>query len=142
MFHELLEDADERSSEAVHTAFLDSLRTVVDEVGREQTAESSGLDVSRIAALEAGEPIEVTLSEAAGLLAASEEYPETETIAVEARDHLLMGMTTAVLDVDTIAANLGGDISATGIQQRIEGRAEMSLEEYARIYAFIESRKR
>ena len=142
MFHQLVEDAGERSPEAVHTASLDSLRSVVEEVGRERAAESSGLDTSRVAALEAGEPIEVTLLEAAGILAASEEYPDAEAIAAEARDHLLLGMTTAVLDVDTIAANLGGDVSATGIQQRIEGRAEMPLEEYARLHAFIESRKR
>lgn len=142
MFHELVEDAAERSPEDVQSDYLDSLRTVVDEIGREHVAESSELDTARLAALEAGEPIELTLSEAAGVLASSGAYPDAESVAAEARDHLLMGMTTAVLDVDTIAANLGGDVSATGIQQRIEGRAEMTLGEYARLHAFIASRQR
>jgi hypothetical protein len=85
-----------------------------------------------------GEAVELTLEEAAGIVAADEGAP-ADAIAAEARDHLLMGMTTAVLDVDTLAANVEG-MEAKAIQQRIEGRMEMTLAEFATLQAFIEGR--
>lgn len=140
MLQELVERPGDRSAADLHEAYLAALREVVDTVGIEDVAESSGVEVDRIGALVDGETVDLSLEEAAGILAAAEDAP-ADALAAEARDHLLMGMTSAVLDVDTVAANLEG-MSATGIQQRIEGRSGMSLEEFATLHAFIASRQR
>ena len=67
---------------------------------------------------------------------------EPETIVYELRDHLLMGMTTAVLDVDTIAGAIDADLSGQEVQQALEGRAPMTLAQLSEIQAVIEDRKR
>jgi len=138
MLQELVERPGERSGEELHDAYLAALREVLDAVGVEAAAETSGVDDGRLAALADGDDVELTLEEAAGILAADEGAP-ADALAAEARDHLLMGMTTAVLDVDTIAANLKR-MEATGIQQRIEGRTEMTLAEFAAVQAVIAAR--
>lgn len=140
MLQELVERPGERSAAELHEAYLAALREVVDAAGVETVIETSGVDEDRIGALAAGESVALSLEEAAAILAAEEGAP-ADALAAEARDHLLMGMTTAVLDVDTVAANVE-DMSATGIQQRIEGRSGMSLEEFATLHAFIASRQR
>lgn len=139
MLQELVERPDERSGGEVHEAYLAALREVVEVEGVEAVAGASGLPADRVEELKDGADPELTLSEAAALLAAREGAPG-DALAAEARDHLLMGMTTGVLDVDTVAANVEG-MEATGIQQRIEGRTEMSLAEFARLHAFIASRQ-
>lgn len=140
MLQELVDRPGERSATELHEAYLAALRAVVDDVGTGEAAASSGVPEDRIAALVDGEPVELSLEEAAGILAAREGAP-ADALAAEARDHLLMGMTTAVLDVDTVAANVDG-LSGTEVQQRIEGRAASTLEEFARLHAFIASRQR
>lgn len=140
MLQELVERPGERPAVELHEAYLGALREVVDDAGVETVVETSGVDEERIVTLADGDSVDLSLSEAAGILAAGEGAP-ADALEAEVRDHLLMGMTTAVLDVDTIAANVEG-MSATGIQQRIEGRTEMSLEEFATLHAFIASRQR
>lgn len=140
MLQELVERPGDRSAEELHQAYLAALREVADAAGVDAVSEASGIDEDRIEALVAGESLDLSFVEAAGILAAEEGAP-ADALAAEARDHLLMGMTTAVLDVDSVAANVEG-MSATGIQQRIEGRSEMSLEEFATLHAFIASRQR
>lgn len=140
MLQELVELPGDRSAGELHEAYLAALREVVDAAGVEAVVETSGVDEERIRALAAGESVHLSIEEAAGILAADEGAP-ADALVAEARDHLLMGMTTAVLDVDTVAANVEG-MSATGIQQRIEGRSGMTLEEFATLHAFIASRQR
>lgn len=139
MFQELVERPGDRSAAALHEAYLTALREVVDAAGPEAVVETSGVDEDRVRALADGETVELSLEEAAGILSAEEGVPPA-TLAAEARDHLLMGMTTAVLDVDTVAANVEG-MEPTGIQQRIEGRTGMTLEEFATLHAFIAARQ-
>jgi hypothetical protein len=139
MLQQLVERPGERSAAELHQAYLSALREVVETVGVEAVVEESGVAAERVGALADGEDPDLSLSEAAGILAAEEGAP-SDAIAAEARDHLLMGMTTAVLDVDTVAANVE-EMGATGIQQRIEGRAWMTLEEFATIHAFIAGRQ-
>jgi len=140
MLQQLVERPGERSSGDLHEAYLAALRDIVDAVGVDAAAETSGVDRERLSAIADDGVVELTLEEAAGILAA-EEGVSAEALAAEARDHLLMGMTTAVLDVDTVAANLEG-MSATGVQQRLEGRTGMTLAEFAALHAFVASRQR
>lgn len=139
MLQELVEAPGELDPTELHEAYLAALREVVETVGVEAAAESSGLAEDRIETLVAGAPVEMTLSEAAGILAAREGAP-ADALAAEARDHLLLGMTTGVLDVDAVAANVDG-MEPTGIQQRVEGRTGMTLAEFAALHAFIASRQ-
>jgi hypothetical protein len=53
-----------------------------------------------------------------------------------------MGMATAVLDVDSIAAKIDADLTGQEVQQALEGRAAMTLGQLAEIIAVIERRKR
>jgi hypothetical protein len=51
-----------------------------------------------------------------------------------------MGMTTGVVDVDTIASNVDLDLSGQEVQQAIEGRIPMTLDELAAIHGYIAGR--
>jgi hypothetical protein len=73
-------------------------------------------------------------------LALSDDYPDSEAIVLELRDHLLLGMTTGVLDVDTVASNVELGLSGQEIQQALEGRNAMTLEQLAAIHRFIAER--
>lgn len=139
MVHRLVEGPGERSPSELHEAYLASLRAIVDAAGTDAVAKDSGVDAERLARLADGVQVELSFEEATGILAAEEGAP-ADAIAAEARDHLLMGMTTAVLDVDAVAANVEG-MGATGIQQRIEGRTGMTLAEFAALQAFIDGKQ-
>ncbi len=102
------------------------------------TAETE-LDREVVAAIGNGDAPELTLEDAAGILATGD-APAQDDILLEVRDHLLMGMTTGLLDVDTLASSIDSDLGARAIQQKIEGRAPMTLEEYALVHHFIASR--
>ncbi|MFB6111048.1 MAG: DUF5791 family protein [Halobacteriaceae archaeon] len=86
---------------------------------------------ARLRALAAGDRIDLTLEEAAQVLALTDEWPDAETLLIEVRDTLMLRMSSAVLDVDALAAEIDADLGPTALQQRIEGRHPMTLEEYA-----------
>lgn len=140
MLYELVDESTETDPDAFLAAYRSGLQDVVATAGTERAVEA-GVDESTAEAVGRGDPVELTVSEASELLALEESRPDAETIRSEALDHLLLGMTTAVLDVETVAANLPLDVSPTGIQQRIEGRAEMTLPEYAHVHALLVKRK-
>ena len=93
------------------------------------------LEGSRVAVIGIG-----ASGEAAAILAAAEDRPTADAIAAEARDILLMGMTTAVMDVDSVASELGGDLEPKEIQQKVEGRQPISLREYALLHQELAAR--
>lgn len=126
--------------------------------GIETVAAETGIDEERLGAIAddappsaAGAPdreeadersaaSDLTLEEAASILAVSEEAPDADAVVMEVRDHLLMGMTTGVLDVDTLAGNIEADLSGQEVQQAIEGRSAMTLDELAAIHRYIAGR--
>jgi hypothetical protein len=67
---------------------------------------------------------------------------DAETMALELQDRLLMGMTTGVLDVDTLAAATDLDLSGQEVQQSLEGRRSTTLDELAAIHRVIADRNR
>jgi hypothetical protein len=83
----------------------------------------------------------VTVADGAAVLALTTDR-EADAIVAELRDHLLIGMATAVLDVDTIAASIDADLTGQEVQQALEGRTAMTLGQLAEIMAIIERRKR
>ncbi len=86
-----------------------------------------------VASIENDEIGDVTLEAAAQILAADADHLDADAINAEFLDGILIEMSNAVVDVDTLAAEIELDRSGKGLQQRIEGRAPMTLREYAAI---------
>jgi len=137
VLQELVATPGERSGAELHEAYLAALRE------RLPTADRSAVpaDDAALDELDEGGRPELSLSAASAIAAADPSWPDADAVEAEALDHLLLGMTTAVLDVDTVAAGLDLDVSATGVQQRLEGRTPMTLEEYAHVHALVARRK-
>jgi len=94
-----------------------------------------------VESIQSGDVSGLGLEEAARIAALVEGTPDPETIVEIACDHLLLGMSTAVLDVDTVAADLENDLDPKEIQQKLERRSPMTFEEYVRLQHFIVSRQ-
>jgi hypothetical protein len=135
------EAAGELSPGPLRSEYEAALLETVETVGESALVSQSGLDEETIRALAADESPELTLEEAAAILGTDERYPDADTIEAEARDILLMGMSIAVLDVEAIAAGIDDELEPKEIQQKVEGRYPISLEEYAIVHSYIEREK-
>ena len=140
MLHTLADETSALSPDGLQTAYEHHLRTVIETVGVDTAAAETELDVDTIEAVAGDDDIELTLTEAADIAALDDNAPDAEAIVLETRDHLLMGMTTAVLDVDAIAAELEADLTGQEVQQAVEGRIAVTLAELAAIQSVIEQR--
>ncbi len=141
MLQNAADDPGERSPEDLRARYEAVLRETIETVGPSEVADRSGVPRDTIDALAAGESPEVTLEEAAAILAAHPDNPDADAITAEVRDDLMMGLSIAVLDVEAVESGINGQIEAKEIQQKIEGRFPMTLAEYALIHGFVEGRK-
>ncbi|WP_280585693.1 DUF5791 family protein [Halorubrum sp. Boch-26] len=157
MFHEVVEDgtvpdvsgvggspdadADGVTASALLAAFETLVSGAVAEAGRDRIGEETGVDESAIEAAADGNVAGLGVTDGAAIVAVSADR-DAETVVAELRDHLLMGMATAVLDVDTLAAAIDADLTGQEVQQALEGRAGMTLGQLAELMAVIEHRKR
>lgn len=137
MIHELADDPGDRTPTELYERYLSALVAAIDDHGVDSVAEVSGVDPAKLRALLDGGDPDVTLEEAASILSVREESPDGETIAVLARDELLMGMTTAVLDVEAVESGIDGELEAREIQSKVEGRFPMTLREFALLHQYI-----
>ena len=140
----MLHDIDEAGTldpAELRERYDDRLQAVIDEHGIEAVVDESGVETETVRALTTGDSPEITLDDAAAILAVSESEPDSEVILAETRDALLLGMTTAVLDVEAVESGIDGSLDAREIQQKIEGRLSMTLDELAMIHGHIESQK-
>jgi len=133
-------EAGTQSPAELLSAYGSVLAETVDSVGVESVVESIGLDRQTVDGVADGDVGNVELGDAAAVLAADPDRPDAETIQAEAQDILLLGMTTAVLDVESLASGIDNDLEPKEIQQKIEGRYPMTLSEYAVLHSYIESR--
>lgn len=118
----------------------DQLASIVDRHGLETATDRTGVDRDVLEALlEDGSP-DLSLEDAAEIQALESDEPDAETIETMACEHLLLGMTTAVLDVDAVESHLGLDLDAKEVQQKIERRTPMSFEEYVHLQHVIAGR--
>ena len=141
MLHTAADTVQNHSPSTPLDAYFEQLVSVIKTASPKQLADKAGLTVDKIDALGAGEQPTLTVEQAAAILAVDDASPDAEAIVFELRDHLLMGMTTAVLDVDTIAATADTDLTGQEVQQAIEGRAEMTLSQLAAIQSVIDGRE-
>lgn len=140
MLYEVVEDPGDRSVDALRTAYEAELRAVVERYGVESTAAESGVDESTLEGLLDGPVPDLPVERAAAVLALRDDVRDPETVVAETRDQLMLGMTTAVVDVETVAANVDLDLTGQEVQQLIEGRAPMTLEQFAAIHRFVAGR--
>ncbi len=132
-------ETDDHSPTALESGYARLLAAALDETGSETVADA-GVDSETIDLIERGDVSAVTLSEAAAVLGAADDFPGADAVVFETRDHLLMGMTTAVLDVDTLAASVSLDLTGQELQQAIEGRTPLTLGQLAAIQSAIDRR--
>lgn len=134
-------EAAETTPSALRSAYDDRLRETVSRVGLDTVAVETDIDRETLEALADGNSPDLTLSEAAAILALDETLPDCDAIVAEARDILLIGMSTAVLDVEALASGIEDALDPKEIQQKVEGRYPMRLDEYALLHSYIEGEK-
>ncbi len=125
------------SPAALRAEYEDDLATIVDQRGPASVAADTDLDEATLEALAAGDSPDLTLEEAAEIQSLAEDEPDPETIVTMALEHLLLGMSTAVLDVEALESYIDLDLEAKEIQQKIEGRAPMSFAEFVHVQYVI-----
>jgi hypothetical protein len=139
MLYDAADEPETLSPRQLREAYESELREVIDAHGADAVAAAADVSAESIdALLDDGSP-ELTLSDAAAIIAVDSDL-DADVVVQEVRDHLLMGMTTGVVDVDTIASNVDLDLSGQEIQQAIEGRIPMTLAELAAIHGYVEGR--
>ena len=113
------------------------LASIVDRHGVEMAVDRTTVDRETIeAVLDEASPA-LSLEAAAEIQALEEDEPDAETIVTMACEHLLLGMSSAVLDVDSVESYLEINLDAKEVQQKIERRAPMSFEEYVHVQHVI-----
>jgi hypothetical protein len=141
MFHELADAPGEKTADELYAVYETELVAIVEERGVETVAEETGVDSETLEALVEGAHPELDLEDAAAVLAVGVDE-SADDVAVLSRDALLMGMTTAVYDVEALSRELDGELEPREIQSKIEGRFPMTLREFALLHATIQERTR
>lgn len=127
-------DPDEHTSASLRRAYGEALRDAIETAGSEQILDATDLDPAAIDALTDGAEWECTVEESAAILAAAGDR-QADALLAAARDRLLLGMSSAVLDVDALGRAL--EKQPKELQQKIEGRQPMALAEYAEAMAYV-----
>jgi hypothetical protein len=141
MLRDEFEAVGERDPDDLLAAYEAVLTDVIEDQGIETVADETGIDEATLSALVDGDSPEVTLEEAGDILATDPDRPDADFLVADARDILLMGMSSAVLDVEAIQSGINSKLEAKEIQQKVEGRYPMTIDEYALLHGFIESKK-
>ena len=141
MLHQLVTDPGDYSGAELYDALVTELAGRVEATGVDTVVAETDLDAETVEALAAGDAPQLTIEEAAAVLAAVEDDNPADVLALT-RDAVMMGMSQAVLDVEALAAEAGGDLEPREVQSKIEGRFPMTLEEFALLYATIRARVR
>lgn len=123
-------------------AYDDLLADAIEAGGVSAAADETGLDEATVQSLVDGESPDLSLEDATAILSLDADRPDAETLAAEAREILLIGMSSAVLDVEALASGVDDALEPKEIQQKIEGRYPITLDEYSLLHAYIENRKR
>lgn len=131
MLYEEIDDPESVTPADLRERYAAELAAAVEAVGVERAVAETDLDRDAVEAIAREGTPELDLSDAAAVLALRDDAPGREDILLEVRDHLLMGMSVAVMDVEALAVDLDGELSPKQLQQKIEGRAPMTLAEYA-----------
>lgn len=138
MFYEQRLDVPETPAQ-LRAEYEDSLAAILDAVGLDTATAETDVSRESLEAIGTDESPSLSLSEAAAIAALDPDEPDAETIQIEACEHLLLGMSTAVLDVESLAAEVDLDLDPKEIQQKLERRASMTFEEFVHVQHAIAS---
>ena len=141
MLRDEFETPGQRDPDDLRAAYERVLVETIEAVGVDEVAAASGVDSETLRALVDGESPDVTLEDAAAIVATDPDRPDADFVVADARDILLMGMSTAVLDVDALESGIDGQMEAKELQQKMEGRFPMTIGEYAVLHQYIEEKK-
>jgi len=133
MIHEQRTNLDGLSPAGLREEYDADLRAVIDDRGVDAVVAETDLDRETVAALTEGESPEISVADAAAVQALDDDAPDADTIVEMAWEHLLLGMSSAVLDVETLASEVDAELSAKEIQQKLERRASATLDEFVAI---------
>ncbi|AFZ71911.1 DUF5791 family protein [Natronobacterium gregoryi] len=136
MFHEQRTTVPDSPAQ-LREEYRSELTATVDDHGLETAVDETGLDRSTLEGVLDGDASDISLEEAAEILALEEGIRDAETVVTMATENLLMGMSTAVMDVDAVESELEIEMDAKEAQQKIERRASMSFEEYVHLQHVI-----
>ena len=139
MFHEQRTDVDGLSPADLRAEYEADLADAVESVGIDAAAEETDLDRDELSALVDGESPSLSLEEAAQVQSLADGVADADTLVEMACEHLLLGMTTGVMDVDAVARDLELGLVPKEVQQKIERRAPMSFEEFVHVQHVIAS---
>ena len=142
MLYDDIEDPEATSPEELRDEYAADLAAIIEANGVDAVVEETGVDRETVETLAEGDAAEVQLEDAAAIAALADDAPPKDAMMAEIQDSLLLGMTTAVLDVDTIAAEIDADLDGKQVHQKVEGRTPMTVGEYATLHHFIASRQR
>ena len=119
-------------------ALLERYRAAVIDVveNDNELAAETGLEESTIESAKSGGADALSLEVAAVILGQAEGM-DAETAKATVRDHLLLAMSGAVMDVEALARAVDGDLEPGEVQAKVEGRLPMTLDEYARLHHAI-----
>jgi hypothetical protein len=141
VLHDAADDPGSLSPTALREAYEAELRAAVGERDAATVAAETDVDVADISRLLAGDGVpDLPVDDAAAVLAVDEDGPDAETVIALLRDHMMVAMATAVLDVDTVAATIDHDLTGQEVQQALEGRTTMTLAQLAAIQQFVAER--
>jgi len=132
-------DAEAETPATLLEAYLTALETVLDGRDVETAAEKTDVDTETLTTIQQQDAESVTLEDATEILALPADSLDAEARRLELRDHIMLLMSSAVMDVEALETGLGGALDARELQQKIEGRSPMTLEEYARIHHYLAS---
>lgn len=127
------DDPEGTSAEELRVEYERHLASIVTERGVSSVAQSTAIDEGTLNDLLDGRSPHLSVEEAASIMACTGRWPDAETVMLELRDTLMLRMSSAVMDVDTLSIAIDEDLDPTAIQQRIEGRHRMTLDEYAQV---------
>lgn len=138
MLHDLVANPGDHSGPELYDAMVAELAAGVESVGVNAIAAETDVPEATLRDLVAGDQPELTVEEAAAILAVVEDDHAGDIVALS-RDAIMMGMSQAVLDVEALAANAGGELEPREVQSKIEGRFPMTLREFALLHATIQA---
>jgi hypothetical protein len=140
MLNSVAADPASLTPEQLRQAYQRQLTDIIENLGVDHVAAETDLDRATVVAIVDSDSPDLTLEQAAAVFGCSPEVRDAETVIAEIRDDLLLGMTTGVLDVDTIASNIDHDLTGQEVQQALEGRTTMTLDQLAAIHKVIADR--
>jgi len=125
-------DPDETSLADLLGRYREAVVEAASDIDPSTLAGESGLDEASIEA-STSEPIEGISIEVAAVILGKAEGMPPDTARATVRDHLLLAMSGAVMDVEALARAVETDVEPGEVQAKVEGRLPMTLEEYARL---------